>query len=93
MTPPNEQLTGETGGLLAVGYGDLAWADLEGQTIDGNGRIERAVLLPMGTRAGNASVEILVRMPDGSLIHANTTWLLWSNATELMSAWRKNPDL
>lgn len=89
--PDNETLTG-AGQNLMVGYGDSAWEDLAGQTIDGNGKIERAVLLPMGTSRGNASVELLIRMPDGSLIHANTTWALWKATYELMSRWRTAPD-
>lgn len=87
----NEMLTGG-GQNLMVGHGDYAWADLESSTIDGGGRIERIVLLPMGTQKGNASVEILVVMPDGSRIHANTTWALWKSAYTLMSRWRTEPD-
>lgn len=76
----------DKGMRLAVAYGDGQWADLGGEQIEG-GRFERAVFLPFGTRLGNPTVELLVRTRSGLLVHANTTWALWSQATDLFERW------
>lgn len=90
---PNDShaFLGEGQQQLAVSMGDNCWSDLNSDDIAATGRIERVALLPMGTRNGNASVEILVRTKDGDLIHANTTFALWENATAMMWRWRAEP--
>lgn len=83
----------DDGTQIIVGIGDGAWSDI-GQRIEMRGRIVRAVLLPEGTAAGRPTVEILVELPDGRLVHANTTWRLWKGTTDLFtgheSTWEVN---
>lgn len=69
---------------VVIGVGDGVWADVG--EIGHRGRIERMALLPGGTRDGNPTVEVLVRLSDGSLAHANTTWRLWQATTNAFGA-------
>jgi hypothetical protein len=66
---------------LVIGVGPGAWDDVP--QIHLAGRIVRAAFLPGGTVKGAPTVEILVELPDGRLIHANTTWKLWEAATDV----------
>lgn len=70
---------------VVVGIGAGAWDDLT-ESIDEGGRVVRAALLPVGTRDGNPTVELLIRCTDGRLIHANTTWRLWQAMTNVFGA-------
>ena len=72
------------GSVLVVGIGDGVWADIT-RPFTFTGRIIRAALLPGGTRDGNPTVEILVELADGRLVHANTTWRLWQGMTNVFA--------
>lgn len=73
------------GTQIIIGVGAGVWADLSDDVAFG-GRIERAALLPNGTRDGKPTVELLIRISDGSLVHANTTWRLWQAMTNAFGA-------
>jgi hypothetical protein len=70
----------DEGTTILIGIGDGVWEDLS-QPVDNMGSIERIALLPFGTRDGNPTVEVLIRLFDGRLVHANTTWRLWQETT------------
>lgn len=46
--------------------------------------IERIGLLPNATEQQRACVELLIRMPDGSLLIAETTWRLFATAAHAL---------
>jgi len=46
--------------------------------------IERMGLLPNATEQQRACVELLIRMPDGSLLIAETTWRLFATAAHAL---------
>lgn len=70
---------------LRVDVGPGSWSDLA--EIHMAGRVVRAAFLPGGTVGGRPSIELLIELADGRLVHANTTWRLWSDATELFRRW------
>lgn len=50
------------------------------------GTIERIGLLPNGTKEGRATVALVVRLEDGSLVGAQTTLRLLNTATHALLA-------
>lgn len=76
-------MTDENSTRLIVGVGPGSWDDIP--HIDFTGRIIRITMLPGGTRGGNPTVEVLVELADGRLVHANTTWRLWQETTGLFA--------
>lgn len=62
--------------------GATPWDDLPEDGIVGH--IERIGLLPNGTTKGRASVAIAVRMPNGEVIIAETTWRLLGSAVRAL---------
>jgi hypothetical protein len=46
--------------------------------------IERMGLLPNATEQQRACVELLIRLPDGSLLVAETTWRLFATAAHAL---------
>jgi len=61
------------------------WTDL---TIDEitPGTIERVGVLPNGTEQGRACVELLIRLPDGRVVVAETTLRLFNLAARAIAA-------
>ena len=82
----NEETLGANGSQLVVAYGEGKWSDLLDVPLIG-GRLERAVLLPMGTHGARHSVELLVRTANGDLVHANTTYALFQGMAQQFQAW------
>ena len=60
------------------------WTDLSAPVAAG--AVERIGLLPQGTAAGRPSVALLIRLPDGTPVIAQTTWALLSTAVRALSA-------
>jgi hypothetical protein len=61
------------------------WNDLpEDTTLDG--KLERIGLLRNGTTGGRASVGLVVRLPDGTAVVAQTTWRLFNTAARALAA-------
>lgn len=73
------------GTSIVIGIGPGVWEDMD-EDIPLVGQVERLALLPEGTIGGNPTVEILIRLSDGRLVHANTTWRLWEAATNAFAA-------
>jgi hypothetical protein len=62
------------------------WTDLEQEAPYPRGVIERIGLLPEGTAKGRPTVALIIRMDDGSLVFAETTWALFGNAAQALAA-------
>ena len=60
------------------------WNDLAPDIPFGN--VERIGLLPAGTQKGRATVALVVRLEDGSLVGAQTTLRLLNTATHALLA-------
>ena len=60
------------------------WTDLSASVAAG--AVERIGLLPQGTAAGRPSVALLIRLPDGTPVIAQTTWALLSSAMRALNA-------
>lgn len=70
-------------GLNIVLDGDGAWPDMVGvpeATLESVGRLTK------GTSGGHSSVAFRLRMPDGSLVIAQTTMKLFLTAADAMRA-------
>lgn len=61
------------------------WTDLQSDN-PGVGTVTRVGLLRHGTIQGRATVGVVVTMPDGSRVLAQTTWRLWQTATRALAA-------
>lgn len=61
------------------------WTDLTGKLSTG-GQIERIGVLPNGTKAERACVEVLIRTDDGRLLVAETTLRLFRFAATAVLA-------
>lgn len=60
------------------------WTDIP-QTAP-QGRLERIGLLRNGTVEGRATVGLVVRLPDGTAVVAETTWRLFNAAARALAA-------
>lgn len=60
------------------------WADIPPAAPQG--RLERIGLLRNGTHEGRASVGLVIRLPDGSAVVAETTWRLFRTAARALAA-------
>lgn len=76
---------------LDIGIGEGAWEGFDG-TIDLHATLEKVALLPVGTRAGNPSVELLLKLTDGRWVHASVTLALWHAATMAFRGAMGGPD-
>lgn len=61
------------------------WADLTRDQII-PGELERIGLMPDGTASGRPAVVLLVRLPDGTPVVAQTTWALLRSAVRALNA-------
>lgn len=61
------------------------WTDLKRDEIT-PGVIERVGVLPNGTQQGRACVELLIRLPDGRPVIAETTLRLFNMAARAVAA-------
>lgn len=61
------------------------WTDIPSGSID-DGLIERIGLRPNGTANGRPSIALLIRLPDGSPVIAQTTWALLRAAVRALDA-------
>ena len=61
------------------------WTDLQREDII-PGKLERVGVLPNGTREGRACVELLIRLPDGRVVIAETTLRLFNTAALAVAA-------
>lgn len=50
------------------------------------GKLERIGLLRNGTLEGRATIGLVVRLPDGTAVVAETTWRLFQAASRALSA-------
>lgn len=76
---------GATGLKVCGDLGAAPWSDIDGGRVTG-GRVERIGLLPEGTTGGRASVALLVRLPNGRYVIAETTWRLFRAAAATLAA-------
>jgi hypothetical protein len=60
------------------------WTDIP-QTA-AQGRLERIGLLRNGTQQGRATVGLVIRLPDGTAVVAETTWRLFTVASRALAA-------
>jgi hypothetical protein len=60
------------------------WDDIP-RAIDG-AELERIGLLPNGTTSGRPTIGLLVRLPDGTAVIAQTTWTLMRAAVRALDA-------
>jgi hypothetical protein len=60
------------------------WVDLTPSVAEG--ALERIGLLPHGTSKGRPSVALLIRLPDGTQVLAQTTWALLRAAVRALDA-------
>lgn len=73
---------------INVSHGDEAWADLAADTIADTAHIERAAMLPFGTRNGSPTVNLLVRTKDGdALVHVTVTLAAWQTMSHVFQQW------
>lgn len=49
-------------------------------------KLVRIGMLPNATHSGRATVMLLIQMPDGTLIPAETTWALFNAAAHALAA-------
>ncbi|HEY9413156.1 MAG TPA: hypothetical protein VIQ30_00220 [Pseudonocardia sp.] len=64
---------------------DLApWTDIPATTPQG--RLERIGLLRNGTSEGRATVGLVIRLPDGTAVVAETTWRLFNTSARALAA-------
>lgn len=69
------------------------WSDLSQDTRRaGLGVITRIGRLPSGTTAGKSTVTVLIRMPDGRELMAETTMALFSAAAGALIAADNSPE-
>jgi hypothetical protein len=61
------------------------WADITNE-VTGEGSIERIGLLPNATNNGRPSLAVVIRLPDGRAVIAETTWALMRNAVRALDA-------
>lgn len=61
------------------------WTDLKRDAIV-PGDVERIGLMPDGTASGRPAVILLVRLPDGTPVVAQTTWALLRSAVRALNA-------
>jgi hypothetical protein len=61
------------------------WTDLQDVGV-GHGHIERVGFLRNGTKAGRGSIALVVRLDDGRLIIAETTYRLAYTAARVIAA-------
>jgi hypothetical protein len=62
------------------------WADLKDGAPYPGGVIERIGLLPNGTAKGRPTVAMVIRMEDGTVVVAETTWVLFNGAARALAA-------
>lgn len=60
------------------------WSDLPVNVLQG--RLERLGLLRNGTQQGRATIAMVVRLPDGTPVVAETTWRLFNLAARALAA-------
>lgn len=60
------------------------WTDIP-QTSP-QGKLERLGLLRNGTHQGRATVGLVIRLPDGTAVVAETTWRLFNAAARALAA-------
>lgn len=60
------------------------WTDIEPDALAGD--LVRIGLLRNGTTEGRASVGLVVQLPDGTHVIAQTTWRLLHNAVRALAA-------
>lgn len=65
---------------------ELAPWDLQGVPLVGHGTVERIGLLPHGTQGGRPTIALVVRLPDGRPVIAETTWALMEAAVRALAA-------
>lgn len=67
-------------------WSDLSKADLRHNPDGATARIERVGVLPNGTQQGRACVALLIRLPDGTPVIAETTLRLFAVAGRAVAA-------
>lgn len=60
--------------------GDGAFSDIPLDQVI-TGEIQRVTCLEDGTKSGKPSVALLIALPDGRYVFAETTWALWETVT------------
>lgn len=66
--------------------GDGAFDDVDPRKLAGRGDIVRAAILRNGTAGGRASIALLIRLDDGRLVVAETTYRLAYTAARAIGA-------
>lgn len=61
------------------------WDDVPDEEFAGDGTLGRIGLLPNGTTGGRPTIGMLVRLPDGRAVIAQTTWALMEAATRALA--------
>jgi hypothetical protein len=62
------------------------WTELKGENvIPGLGRIIKIGRLPKGTTEGRSTVSVLIQMPDGKILAAETTLRLMESAVRTLT--------
>ncbi|WP_157251097.1 hypothetical protein [Nonomuraea typhae] len=62
------------------------WDDITDDNLADGGTIERVGLLPNATRRGRPAFVLVVRLPDGRAVLAQTTWALMEGAVRALGA-------
>ncbi len=60
------------------------WTDIPATTPQG--KLERIGLLRNGTSEGRATVGLVIRLPDGTAVVAETTWRLFNTSARALAA-------
>lgn len=60
------------------------WTDIPQDTALGT--LERIGLLRNGTKQGRATIGMIIRLPDGTAVVAETTWRLFNAASRALAA-------
>jgi hypothetical protein len=83
--PSQQQGGGEMIGLKIVMEGDGAWKDLQGKEII-EGNLTSVSRMPAGTASGKSTVGFRIELPDGKVVFAQTTMMLFQAAARAFAA-------
>lgn len=78
-------VTGHSGLDVTIDPQTAPWTDLDARAIM-HGTVERIAFLPQGTKRGRASVALLVRCDDGTVVVGETTYRLYAAAARAIAA-------
>ena len=69
---------------VTTNLGRTPWTDLRG--VQAMGQVARVGRLPGGTQGGKSTVTLLITMPDGQQVLAETTLALFTSAARALQA-------